>query len=161
MTISDIIESVTEQDSYRRDAEIKRRIYEWAASKLPAVQLGYQREITSVDYETGEAQFVDVADSVIAEQAAQARLLDFQSKGLHFKASKFRSLMQSFFGPDAELDRTKTADFVTYYFMNATGLSGDQVRDGIFLKELFAELSAWNGGETWTLFEGPTKDVIP
>jgi hypothetical protein len=98
---------------------------------------------------------------VLAGEAAQSRLLDFQSKGLNYKASKFRSLMQGFFGPDAELDRTKTADYVTYYFMNATGLSGDQVRDGIFLKELFAELSAWNGGQTWTLFESPLKDVIP
>lgn len=90
-----------------------------------------------------------------------ARLADFQSAGLHYKAAKFRQLLQSFFGSGAETNRTITADYVTAYFMTATEMTGDQVRDGIFLKELFAELSAWNGGETWTLFEGPLAEVIP
>jgi hypothetical protein len=73
MTIQDIIDSVTEQDSYRRDAEIKRRIAEWAVLKLPALRDGYERTITGVDYEAGEATYADalIADRLAAE-AAQA-----------------------------------------------------------------------------------------
>jgi hypothetical protein len=72
MTIQDIIESVTEQDSYRRDAEIKRRIAEWAESKLPALQAGYERTITGVDYDTGEATYIDRATAEIEAEAEQA-----------------------------------------------------------------------------------------
>ena len=79
MTIQEIKDSVTESDAYRREAEIKRRIAEWAASKLPAVQDGYERTITGVDYEVGVATYTDtlIADRLAAEaaQAAEAARL--------------------------------------------------------------------------------------
>jgi hypothetical protein len=71
MTVQQIIDSVTEQDSYRRDAEIKRRIYDWAVSKLPPCDPAFTRTITGVDYETGVATYTDRANVEIeAEQYA-------------------------------------------------------------------------------------------
>jgi hypothetical protein len=159
MTIQDIIESVTEQDSYRRDAEIKRRIAEWAESKLPALQAGYERTITGVDYDTGEATYIDRATAEIEAEAEQARLASLVP--LMGQAHLFRALLQRNFGAGAEVNRAITADAVTGYFATATGLSGDDVRDGVLLKELFETLANWNGtGETWTLFE-KYGEVIP
>jgi hypothetical protein len=84
---------------------------------------------------------------VEAEQLA-AKMATFPAP----QAYKFRELMRKHFGPDAETNREITADAVEYHFATATGLSGDDVRDGIFLKELFEKLATWNGtGETWTL----------
>lgn len=72
MTIQDIIASVTEPDEYRRQDEIKRRISDWAVSKLPAVSDGMERTITAIDYEAGTATYVDtpITDRLAREHAA-------------------------------------------------------------------------------------------
>jgi hypothetical protein len=112
-----------------------------------------------VDYDTGEATYIDRATAEIEAEAEQARLASLVP--LMGQAHLFRALLQRNFGAGAEVNRAITADAVTGYFATATGLSGDDVRDGVLLKELFETLANWNGtGETWTLFE-KYGEVIP
>jgi hypothetical protein len=70
-------------------------------------------------------------------------------------AAFFRLLMRRNFGENAETNREVTAEVVLGYFAGLTAagtITAQQASDGVFLKELFAELTAWNGtGETWTL----------
>lgn len=148
MTIQEIIDGVTEQDEYRRAAEINRRIEAWAVSKLPPVADGYTRTITAVDYATGTATYVDRLTSEIEAEARAARLATFPAE----KAALFRAILRKHFGDGAETNRAVTADAVTGYFATKPGITADEVRDGVLLRELFAVLTEWNGtGETWTL----------
>ena len=118
---------------------------------LPAIPDGFTETscvLGDGDGETGSwIQTVRPNADIEAEQLA-AKMATFPAP----QAYKFRELMRKHFGPDAETNREITADAVEYHFATATGLSGDDVRDGIFLKELFEKLAAWNGtGETWSL----------
>lgn len=64
----------------------------------------------------------------------------------------YRNLLRKHFGPNAETNREVTEDAVNTYFLTATGLSGDDVRDGAYIKDLFEKLAPLSGdGTTWTL----------
>ena len=121
---------------------------------IPALADGYTRSAIRWEDSGDSVNAVAVyQDRLIAEITAEqqaAKMATFPGAA----AFKFRELMRKHFGENAETNREVTADAVEYHFATATGLSGDDVRDGIFLKELFAKLTAWNGtDETWSLFE--------
>jgi hypothetical protein len=129
----------------------------------PPLEAGYTRISATfgegLDGVTGAWTVVDRATAEIEAEAEQARLASLVP--LMGQAHLFRALLQRHFGAGAEVNRAITADAVTGYFATATGLSGDDVRDGVLLKELFETLAAWNGtGETWTLFE-KYGEVVP
>ena len=107
---------------------------------------------TIINATTGEATTAP-DDVVTPEQIAEAqaaRLASFHQ--LIPKAAAFRSLLRAYFGANAETNRAVTAEVVAQYFLTAPDLTVQGVQHGMTLKELFTELSAWNGtGETWTL----------
>ena len=93
-------------------------------------------------------QQVNIAEEEAA--AAAARLASITPQ-LWQDASVFRTLLRKYFGATAETDHTVTQQSVTNYFLTTTGLTGDQVRDGIFIQQLFNEIIAWTGdGTTWS-----------
>jgi hypothetical protein len=106
-----------------------------------------------VGYETGEAQYVDVAESVIAEQAAQAKLA-LLTPELMTSAHVYRVALQRNFGVGAETDQAITEKFVESYFAGkaAAGvITAQEIADGELLKMTFPAIAEWTGdGTAWS-----------
>jgi hypothetical protein len=152
MTIKDIKDFVQPASGpYNQTVEMKAAQGYRVMPGAPAIADGYTRiSMVPADLDgiNGQWEVVDRLTSDIEAEQLAAKIATFPAP----QAYKFRELMRKHFGPDAETNREITADAVEYHFATATGLSGDDVRDGIFLKELFVKLANWNGtGETWTL----------
>jgi hypothetical protein len=108
------------------------------------------------------AGWVDVTPEIQAQidrerteaEAAQAatRLASFAPLIPH--AALFRATLRKHFGANAETTREVTAGTVADFFTArqiAGTITAAELADAVVLDKLFAELSAWNGGETWSL----------
>ncbi len=179
MTIQEIRDSVTEQDAYRREAEIKRRIAEFAVSKLPPVAEGYERTITGVDYATGEASYQDTltADRVAAEEAAaekaaaarkQAMIDYLQGNPILLKLmgiyrSIIRRIFSAQFGERCETNRALTREVVAAFFLTQieSGTMTDELRDAHSVLEFaFDTLSPIVGATPPNVWDLPWE-VVP
>ena len=147
----------TQNVTWENSRELLKSIGWRIRPELPAPEDGFERVRLSYLNNNGEdlaqAEYVDILIQDRLDEEAEIRKEEFVNSGLCMKASLFRNLLVSFFGEGAEVNRQITEAYVTQYMLSVTGLSGDRVRDGIFMQKLFEELSAWNNGETWTLFE--------
>ena len=131
------------------------------APELPEPANGYERLSPPIliegDGMYGEWELRDTLIQTRLDEAAAARQADFIAKGLVPVAVLFRILLRRNFGPLSETDRSVDEKMVEGYFATLTinqTITAQQASDGVFLKESFTKLAAWNGtGETWTIFE--------
>lgn len=121
---------------------------------VPPVAAGCERVSARwvQDPERPEWAVFVVVDQSIAERQErerQARLASFQP--LIPKAAVYKAILRKHFGGGAETNRDVTATAVEAYFVQKEPATAGDLKDAVLLKELFAVLSVWNGGETWTL----------
>ena len=121
---------------------------------VPPVAEGYERVSATwvQDPDRPDYAVVAVVDQSIAERQErerQARIASFDP--LIPRAALFRATLRRHFGDGAETNRDVTATAVEGYFILKDPVTAADLKDAMVLKESFTALSAWNGGETWTL----------
>jgi len=156
-----ILDGITEQDAYRRQAAIRKTIEDYAASQLPPVADGYTRTITSVNYETGEATYSDrLTSEIVAEQVAaeKARMIALMTPSLIQLAALYRSVLRRVTGDaTAETNRKITRETVATIFLGAiaNGSMTDELRDAQALLQFgfdwLSPIVGANPPNTWDL----------
>ena len=69
-------------------------------------------------------------------------------------AQSFRYILRSYFGENAETNRTITKMYIVNYFKNKESFSIDDIRNSMLLDKIHAALCVLNGtDETWTIFD--------
>ena len=99
-----------------------------------------------------EAQVHAEADEAAEQAAAQQRLDSFSP--LIPTARAFRTILRTYFGAGAEINRDITSETVMGYFLKKreTGLTIEETFDAVALMKMHQVLIEWNQStETWTI----------